>query len=164
MFLASSCGCSCPVHRSHVFSWERRCSWSSADRRCSIYIWVINKFIASWGETYIRGLTVYGAVLHFVKSMRTHRHQFTCIHQLYYAYQQYQWIQNVTEKINTILSCLVLLRLCHRYIVHSCDVFTHVHHGCFIVTRAIMIFGCVLYIQYIESIKSSLLTTPRIYV
>ena len=26
--------------------WEWRCSWSSADRRCSNYIWVINNFIA----------------------------------------------------------------------------------------------------------------------
>ena len=26
--------------------WEWRCNWSSADRRCSNYIWVINKFIA----------------------------------------------------------------------------------------------------------------------
>ena len=29
-----------------VLSWEWRCSWSSADRRCSNYIWVINNFIA----------------------------------------------------------------------------------------------------------------------
>ena len=26
--------------------WELRCSWSSPDRRCSNYIWVINNFIA----------------------------------------------------------------------------------------------------------------------
>ena len=32
--------------------------WSSADRRCSDYIWVINKFTAYWGATYIKGLTV----------------------------------------------------------------------------------------------------------
>ena len=35
----------------------RRCSWSSTDRRCSNYIWVINTFIAYYGATYIRGLT-----------------------------------------------------------------------------------------------------------
>ena len=34
------------------------CSWSSADRRCSNYIWVINNFISHWGATYIRALTV----------------------------------------------------------------------------------------------------------
>ena len=39
-------------------SWEWRCSWSSADRRCSNYIWVINNFIAFEGATYIRGFTV----------------------------------------------------------------------------------------------------------
>ena len=37
---------------------EWRCSWSSADRRCPNYIWVIIKFIAHWGAAYIRGFTV----------------------------------------------------------------------------------------------------------
>ena len=41
-----------------MLSWEWRCSWSSADRRCSNCIWVINNFIAYWGATYIRGFTV----------------------------------------------------------------------------------------------------------
>ena len=36
--------------------------WRNADRRCLSYIWVINNFIAYWGATYIRGLTV-----HFIK-------------------------------------------------------------------------------------------------
>ena len=35
-----------------------RCSWSSADRRCSNYIWVIDNFIANLGATYITDLTV----------------------------------------------------------------------------------------------------------
>ena len=35
---------------------EWRCSWSSADRRCSNYIWVVNNFIAYKGATYLRGL------------------------------------------------------------------------------------------------------------
>ena len=39
-------------------SSEWRCSWSSADRRCSNYIWVINNFIAYQGTTYVRGFTV----------------------------------------------------------------------------------------------------------
>ena len=34
-----------------------RCSWSSTDRRCSNYIWVINNFIA-YIAAYIRGFTV----------------------------------------------------------------------------------------------------------
>ena len=58
MFLVSSCSCLCPIHWSQVLSWEWRCSWSSADRRCSNYIWVINNFIAYWGVTYIRDFMV----------------------------------------------------------------------------------------------------------
>ena len=41
MFLVSSCSCLCPIHWSQVLSREWRCSWSSADRRCSNYIWMI---------------------------------------------------------------------------------------------------------------------------
>ena len=46
MFLVSSCSCLCPIHWSQVLSREWRCSWSSADRRCCNYIWVINNCIA----------------------------------------------------------------------------------------------------------------------
>ena len=41
-----------------VLSRGWRCSWSSADRRCSNYIWVINRLVVYQGATYIRGLTV----------------------------------------------------------------------------------------------------------
>ena len=37
---------------------EWKCSWSSADRRCSNCIWVINNFIIYWGVPYIRCLKV----------------------------------------------------------------------------------------------------------
>ena len=40
MILISSCSSFCPIFLSQVLSWEWRCSWSSADRRCSNYIWV----------------------------------------------------------------------------------------------------------------------------
>ena len=50
----------CNLLKSQVVSREWRCSWSSADRRCSNYIWVINNFIACYGVTYIRGLMVVG--------------------------------------------------------------------------------------------------------
>ena len=59
MFLVSSSSCLCPIYWSQVLSWEWRCSWSSADRRCSNYIWVINNLIAHKGATYIKDLTVY---------------------------------------------------------------------------------------------------------
>ena len=58
MFLVSSCSCLCPIHWSKVLSREWRCSWNSADRRCSNYIWVINNFIAYRGAFYIRGFKV----------------------------------------------------------------------------------------------------------
>ena len=38
--------CEYPIRWSQVLSWEWRCSWSSADRRCSNYIWVTNKSTA----------------------------------------------------------------------------------------------------------------------
>ena len=60
MIIVSSCSCLWQIHWSHqVLSWEWRCSWGSADRRCSNYIWVINNFIAHWGAAYIKGLTVF---------------------------------------------------------------------------------------------------------
>ena len=59
MFFVSSCSCLCPIYRSHVLSWEWRCSWSSADRRCSNYIWVINNLIAHKSVFYIRDLMVH---------------------------------------------------------------------------------------------------------
>ena len=52
---------SLPNHWSQMLGWEWRCSWSSADRRCSNYIWVINNFIAYQGHegvAYIRMFTV----------------------------------------------------------------------------------------------------------
>ena len=35
-----------PIHWSQVLSWKWKCSWSIVDRRCSNYVWVINKVIA----------------------------------------------------------------------------------------------------------------------
>ena len=49
-----------------VRCWEWRCSWSSVDRQCSNYIWVVNNFIAYKGVPYIRDLTVY-----FLFSLKT---------------------------------------------------------------------------------------------
>ena len=41
-----------------MLSGELRCSWCSADRRCSNYIWMINHLIAYPSTSYIRDLTV----------------------------------------------------------------------------------------------------------
>ena len=53
-----SCDFLCQIPWSQMLSREWRCSWSSANRQCSNYIWVIDNFIAYQGETYIRGFTV----------------------------------------------------------------------------------------------------------
>ena len=59
MILVSSCSCLCPIHWSQVWSREWRCSWSSADRRCSNYIWVKSTILLpTKSASYIRGLTV----------------------------------------------------------------------------------------------------------
>ena len=46
MILVSSSICLCPIYWSQVLSREWRCSWSSADRWCSNYIWAINNLVA----------------------------------------------------------------------------------------------------------------------
>ena len=58
MCLISSCSCLCPIDWNQVLNRECRCSWSSAHKRYSKYIWVINNFISYYGVTYIRGFTV----------------------------------------------------------------------------------------------------------
>ena len=54
MFRVSSCSCLCVIYWSQVLNRGWRCSWSSADKRCSIYIWVIDNFIAYKGVLYQR--------------------------------------------------------------------------------------------------------------
>ena len=63
MITVSSYSCLCPIHWSYVLSREWRCSLSSADRRCSNYILVINDYIAYKRVAYIRGMTV--GYMHF---------------------------------------------------------------------------------------------------
>ena len=58
MFLVSSCNLPNPFW-SQVLSQEWRFSWSSANRRCSNCIWLINNFVAYEGAAYIRVLKVF---------------------------------------------------------------------------------------------------------
>ena len=62
MFFDSFCSDRCPTHWNQVLSRGWRCSWSSADRRCSNHIWVINNFIAYQSASYARDLTVHGMI------------------------------------------------------------------------------------------------------
>ena len=71
MFLvASSC---LWIHCSQGLGREWKSCWSSADRRCSNYIWVINNFIAYGGRgaTYIRGLMVFTLYLSGANQTKT---------------------------------------------------------------------------------------------
>ena len=58
MFVVSSFSWLFPICWSQVLRRKWRCSWSSADRWCSNYIWVVNNVIAYHGASYIRGFTV----------------------------------------------------------------------------------------------------------
>ena len=49
MFFISYCSCLYAICRSQVLSHEWRCSWSSADRCHSNYIWVMNNFFVLLG-------------------------------------------------------------------------------------------------------------------
>ena len=70
MSLVWSCSCLCPIHRSQVLSREQRWSWSSADRRCSNYIWVINNFFTHKGASYITDIKVNIFVLRIFKGKK----------------------------------------------------------------------------------------------
>ena len=72
MLLVSSCNFLCRINWSQVVSREWRCSWSSADRRCSNYIWEINNCVAYQGAFYVRGLTVVLCSKHSEKISQVH--------------------------------------------------------------------------------------------
>ena len=74
MLLILSCSCLCPIHWRQVLSQGWRCSWKSAHRRCSNYIWVISNFIGYSGASYNRGLTVY--IYIYMCVVLTHNHVF----------------------------------------------------------------------------------------
>ena len=93
MLLISSCSCLYLIRWSQVLSWEWRCSWSSADRRCSNYIWVINNLIAYWSAPYIRDLTVTGQNIP-VMSLESHG---VSHHWQIYCLQFVQFVQQLVR-------------------------------------------------------------------
>ena len=56
----------------HICTTRIRCSWCSADRLCSNYIWVINNVIANYSVIYLRGLTVCNFSFHRLKTFFRH--------------------------------------------------------------------------------------------
>ena len=69
MILISSWSRLSPILSSQVLSQEWRCSWSSADRRCSNYIWVVDNFIVYEGVPYIRDMTVVAHCINRIKQL-----------------------------------------------------------------------------------------------
>ena len=90
MFIVSIRSSVCPVHWSQVLSREWRYSRS---RRCTNYIWVINKFVAYRSASYIRGLT------YFIDRIRARKdqliqylyHILTYYHILLYHFRYLDW-------------------------------------------------------------------------
>ena len=62
-----------------------RCSWSSADRRCANYIWVINNFITYQGVSHVRDLTVRANLVNRVSWSRTSSYR-----------QMFSWLRCIT--------------------------------------------------------------------
>ena len=96
MFLDSACSCPHTVYWSQVFSGEWRCRWSSADRRCSNYIWVINDFITYSSAPYIRDLMViqlqiYFALTLFVMMKETQNFSHSMTAKLYGIYMRFEF-------------------------------------------------------------------------
>ena len=85
-----------------MLSREWRCSWRSADRRCSNYIWVINNFIAYKGAAYIRGFTVLKTTVIVPVQVwrlcrrRVWHQQWPCLHSL-----EIQWWGNAQQMDGT---------------------------------------------------------------
>ena len=104
MFFVSPCCCYCPIHWSQVLGREWRCSWSSADRRCSNYIWVVNNFIAYKGVPYIRGFTV-----HVLQN---------CMHILWDVFQLHCFHIGVTSSLHQ--SVVVWIILCDEIVLLFC--------------------------------------------
>ena len=106
-----SCGCLCRIPWSQMFSREWRCSWSSADRRCSNYIWVIDNFIAYQGTPYIRGFTVIISEVswHSPKGNFTWPGQYLkCFTDITVKFLQSSWYHNWSWKIsNNLINTLV---------------------------------------------------------
>ena len=67
MFLVSTCSYPWTIYWTQMLSGEWRCSWSSADRRCSNYIWVIKNWIAFKSAPYIKNFTVF---FHYSSGLR----------------------------------------------------------------------------------------------
>ena len=91
MFLVPSCSLN-PIHWIQVLSREWRCSWSSADRRWSNYIWVSNNIVAYKGASYNRDFMVVSICQHQAITQTSHKSLSirSLRNKLQWNYQKYQ--------------------------------------------------------------------------
>ena len=87
MFVISSCSFYCAIHWNQVLNRKWRCSWSSADRRCSNYNWMIKKsfptkvrlileiwqYMMAWSDTPLSGHLFISTInRNWVMDMKSH--------------------------------------------------------------------------------------------
>ena len=91
--LVSYCSYLCPIRWSQLISREWRCSWSSADRRCSNYIWVTTIVIAYQDVCYVkrfhgRSYSEFGCRL-LTQTIPMMWHQYHYINKWYFTLYKY---------------------------------------------------------------------------
>ena len=118
----SFCSCLCPIHWSQVLSQDWRCNWSSADRRCSSYVWMMNNVIAYQVAFCIRGLTIWQERLNVVTKLKNVKLNI------------YIYIYCISQE--SFPRCCVLW-LCVKKSEDPCDVFTNLIRCCIYGTKVI---------------------------
>ena len=120
MFLVSSCSYLYAICWSQLLSGEWRCSWSSADRRCSNYIWVITNSIAYPGAAYIREFTVLKIFFfHHISAFNYERHSSSknsCIQTACFQSWQLESFALVADMRNTDVRNLYFLILTLEFV------------------------------------------------
>ena len=81
-----------------MLSREWRCSWSSPNRRCSNYIWVIKNLIAYLSASYVRDLTLFCTIAMRIKYNAVGYHRLENIQ--FWSFEVDEWFCNVDISLN----------------------------------------------------------------
>ena len=166
MLLVSSSSCLYPIRWSQVLSWGWRCSWSSADRRCSNYIWVINN-LTHWGRVThicVSKITIIGSdnglspgrrqaiiwtnvgillIGPLANKLRWNFNRNSNIFIQENAFESVVCEMTATlswpQCVNRLLKCANIRDLTQVTFLDSCDLFTHTLQGCFSATGSLTI-------------------------
>ena len=124
MFLIPACSCLCAIYWRQVLSEEWRCSWSSTNRWCSNYIWVINNSIAYLSASYVRDLMVVNIGNSLVPSATIHIDPDLCHQMLSFDQNELQFdfimMDSTKEEITLYnLSYSMLLKSSKHHVMMS---------------------------------------------